>query len=799
MRLRLLLMLTLLVCSQRLFGQEADSTAADESDGTEVLEGHSFHGEVFDEGPRQAAVLIPGTGNVDFPATCKSVEVQEFINQGVGQLHGFWYLESERSFRQAAAIDPDCAIAYWGMAMSNRDNRKRALGFITEAVERKENASDREKMYIDALAKFFEYDPKKSDEDKDSDEKDAKEVDKEKRKEEEKKRRQTLVKDYEEILHRYPDDIEARAFLGLALYENRTKGIPISSYYAVDALLKSVLEVNPLHPCHHFVIHLWDYEEPKLALDSASKCGASAPAIAHMWHMPGHTYSRLHRYHDAVWQQEASARTDHAHMMRTQLLPDQIHNFAHNNEWLIRNLIFVGRSTDAVALAMNMIDLPRHPKYNTLKKSGSAKYGRTRLMQTLQSFHLWNQVLELQDSIYLEPTEIEEEQQKRDVLIGMAKFQTGDVLGGCEILTRFKQQLASVEKEQAEAGEKAREKAQQDEKSDKDQTKAADAAKRKFASQIRSLNTSIHTLTGCLHLSCDAFEDAHKELSKVSGFDKGWLAWIELQAGRTEKAIEAINKHVSSSQSQTIPLAWQVRILWEAGKQEEAKEAFEKLKAISSEIDIEGPIYSPLASIAKEFGDDQDWRVEREIPEDFGQRPELTSLGPFRWMPTNAKEFQLPDHKESLISLSDYQGKPVVVIFYLGYGCLHCAEQLQAFAPMTEKFSEAGISLLAISSDSVENLLLSHENYGDEKFPFQLVSDENLDVFKAYRCYDDFEQQTLHGTFLIDEQGRIRWHDISYEPFMDAEFVLEESKRLLKNSPASKKSDETPAVTQNAE
>ena len=105
-----------------------------------------------------------------------------------------------------------------------------------------------------------------------------------------------------------------------------------------------------------------------------------------MWHMPGHTYSKLKRYQDAAWQQEASARVDHAHMMRDRVMPDQIHNFAHNNEWLTRNLNYLGRVNDAVALAKNMIELPRHRKTTPWPspdspidygKRGSASYGRT--------------------------------------------------------------------------------------------------------------------------------------------------------------------------------------------------------------------------------------------------------------------------------------------------------------------------------------------------------------------------------------------------------------------------------------
>src|SRR5207244_2808913 len=67
--------------------------------------GHSTHGDAFDEGPRQAAVLMQGMGAVSFPITTQSAEAQRFFDQGVAQLHGFWFYEAERSFRQAAKFD----------------------------------------------------------------------------------------------------------------------------------------------------------------------------------------------------------------------------------------------------------------------------------------------------------------------------------------------------------------------------------------------------------------------------------------------------------------------------------------------------------------------------------------------------------------------------------------------------------------------------------------------------------------------------------------------------------------------
>ena len=59
------------------------------------------------------------------------------------------------------------------------------------------------------------------------------------------------------------------------------------------------------------------------------------------------------------------------------------------------------------------------------------------------------------------------------------------------------------------------------------------------------------------------------------------------------------------------------------------------------------------------------------------------------------------------------------------------------------------------------------------------MSDSSLAAFKKVRAHDDFENENLHATILIDTQGKQRWQDISWEPFKDAKFALEESKRLL--------------------
>ena len=65
------------------------------------------------------------------------------------------------------------------------------------------------------------------------------------------------------------------------------------------------------------------------------------------------------------------------------------------------------------------------------------------------------------------------------------------------------------------------------------------------------------------------------------------------------------------------------------------------------------------------------------------------------------------------------------------------------------------------------------------EFRFPILSDKSLKTFKAYRAYDDFEKMPLHGTFLVDGNGKVRWQDISYDPFTELKFLAAESRRLL--------------------
>ncbi len=804
------------------------------------LAGHSAHGEAFNEGPRQRAYLMGGTGRVNLTVTTKSPDAQKFFNQGIGQVHGFWTYEAERSFRQAAALDPDCAMAYWGMALANFGNDKRGKSFLAEAVKRRGQVSRREQMWIDSLSVYFNG------------------------KGDGKARRKAFVDKLDELAIEFPDELEAKAFLAWGIWDANRHGQAFDSHTSLDSIIGQVLQREPLHPVHHYRIHLWDYKKSELALQSAALCGPSAPTIAHMWHMPGHIYWRLARYHDSAYQQEAAARADHAQMIRDHVLPYQIGNYAHNNEWCCRSLINIGRVHDAVELAKNMIEQPRHPALNTITNGGSsAHYGRARLIEVLNRYELWDEAVAAcegtHEGTHLEPTDQFDEQVKRLRMLGRAYLGKGDTAKGKAVIADVGQRLADVRAQQDKAGKEAEDKARaarkpaqpkdakpadakpadakpgdakaaakvnnetvkppsplrgegrgegkaadgkskdgkpkdgkqpetEEQKLARELAKVREDARRPFEGKVTQLTQAIDELNGRLALIEGRHDEGLKLLEKGNGVLKEHLAVFHSLAGKHDKAVQLAKQAKDANKNEVHPLAVYVDVLYRAGKKDDARKAFDDLRAISETIDLDVPAIERLTPIAKEFGFPADWRRPRETPGDMGQRPPLASLGPFRWEPVKADPWNLPTGDGGSATLAHYRGKPVIVIFYLGYGCLHCAQQIEKFAPKIEEFRKAGIELVAVSSDTTDDLEKSIKKYQAEKspprvFPMPLVADPELRVFRQYRAYDDFERAPLHGTFLIDGGGLIRWQDIGPDPFMDADFLLAESERLLKQTP----------------
>lgn len=147
-------------------------------------------------------------------------------------------------------------------------------------------------------------------------------------------------------------------------------------------------------------------------------------------------------------------------------------------------------------------------------------------------------------------------------------------------------------------------------------------------------------------------------------------------------------------------------------------------------------------------------------------------LSPAPVPPYAAPAFSLPDSTGKLWSPADFLGKPTVLFFFKGNGCIHCVEQVTLFKKQAHAFADKGIQLVGVSTDATDEL---REALAAKPSSFPILSDSQLTGFRAYHCVGS---ETLHGTFLLDAAGQIRWQTIGTEPFTGIGLLFLEAAKL---------------------
>jgi hypothetical protein len=241
-------------------------------------------------------------GHVSFKTSCTAA-AQEKFDRGLAMVHSFFYPDSVQAFTEAAAADPQCAIAYWGIAISHRPNPlilplpAAALKNGLEAVQKGKAigaTTERERDWIATMEAYY---------------KDYDRVD-------QTTRGLAYENAMDQLVQKYPDDLEAAVFYALALNET---ALASDKTYAkllkAGSILEKVLAIEPEHPgALHYMIHSYDY--PSLAqrgLDAANKYARVATGAPHAQHMPAHTYSML-----GLWTQSVASNAQSRGLLREQ-------------------------------------------------------------------------------------------------------------------------------------------------------------------------------------------------------------------------------------------------------------------------------------------------------------------------------------------------------------------------------------------------------------------------------------------------------------------------------------------------
>ena len=237
-----------------------------------------------------------GSASVKFETSCAAV-VKDDFNKGVALLHSFWFPEAIKTFQSILARDPNCAMANWGIALSNWGNpfgglkQGRTIELTKASIDKAETTGSptpRERGYIQAVARLVTAGDPGS--------------------------HAARIGAYETAMEQvsldHPEDTEARIFYALAVAQTAS---PADKTYAKNlkaaGILEPLFEKMPTHPgLAHYIIHA--YDAPPLAgkaLVAARKYASLAPAIPHALHMPSHTFTRLGYWKESIETNRRSA------------------------------------------------------------------------------------------------------------------------------------------------------------------------------------------------------------------------------------------------------------------------------------------------------------------------------------------------------------------------------------------------------------------------------------------------------------------------------------------------------------
>lgn len=226
-------------------------------------------------------------GEVSFSESC-TYETRETFNLAIALLHSFEYIEAEKAFVQVIDQDPECAMAYWGVAMSiyhglwaPPSNEVLEKGSKLLAIAENLPKSKKAAQYLAAIGAFYQ---------------DWQTTDNQTRK-------MRYAQKMKEMYQENTDDTEVAVFYALAL---RASALPTDKTYKIQREAGKILDAlfvkEPNHPgIAHYIIHSYDYPElAKLGLNTARRYAEIAPNSAHAQHMPSHIFTRLGLWEESI-------------------------------------------------------------------------------------------------------------------------------------------------------------------------------------------------------------------------------------------------------------------------------------------------------------------------------------------------------------------------------------------------------------------------------------------------------------------------------------------------------------------
>ena len=283
------------VCVAAVLGAFAFTAAGAEAPAATTHKHYAESSGIDKPGPQgELAPRLQRLGEHVFPVSTKHAEAQKFINQGLNLAYAFNHAESRRAFKEAARLDPELAMAYWGQALvlgpninalMEPNDEPHAFESISKAQALAAKASPREQALIAALAKRYSGSA-----------------------EHRKANDRAYAAAMREVHQQFPDDLDIAALYIESVMDLRPWGYwmpdgqPHEGTAEIAALTEDVLRRDARHPgALHLQIHLLESTPtPERAERSADTLLHLMPGAGHMVHMPSHIFQRVGRYADAI-------------------------------------------------------------------------------------------------------------------------------------------------------------------------------------------------------------------------------------------------------------------------------------------------------------------------------------------------------------------------------------------------------------------------------------------------------------------------------------------------------------------
>ncbi len=245
--------------------------------------------------PTDSVPLYEDLGTHHVAITTRVPKAQRYFDQGMRLVYGFNHGEAIRAFTEAARLDPNCPMCYWGIAYAHGPHVNAgidsaagvaAYAAAQQALSLASRVTPRERAYIRAVAKRYAAPPPADRAPLDS----------------------AYARAMGDVVRQYPNDLDAATLYAESLmdlrpwnYWNQQTSEPYPGTTEIVAQLERVLQANPNHPgaCHYY-IHAVEAVQPEKAVPCAERLAALMPGAGHMVHMPAHIYIRVGRYGDAI-------------------------------------------------------------------------------------------------------------------------------------------------------------------------------------------------------------------------------------------------------------------------------------------------------------------------------------------------------------------------------------------------------------------------------------------------------------------------------------------------------------------